>query len=81
MTDTADHIHKIIADHFARVRGIDAARVVPSAHFVNDLDADSLDVIEIVFSLEEQFGREIAEHELDKLVTVADVIALIEREP
>ena len=81
MTEIADRVRKIVLDHFAMVRGIDPARVVPAAHLVNDLDADSLDIIEIVCSIEEQFGREIPEDEMERLVTVGDVIALIDRHP
>jgi acyl carrier protein len=54
--------------------------VVPDARLVEDLDADSLDLVEIVFALEDQFGREIAEEETERLLTVANVIALIERD-
>ena len=53
-------------------------RVVPGARLVEDLGADSLDLVEIVFALEDQFGREISETEVEKVGTVADVVALIE---
>jgi acyl carrier protein len=77
MTEIADRVRQIIANHF-RARNIDPARVVPAARLVEDLGADSLDLVEIVFALEDQFGREIGDEETERLVAVADVIALIE---
>jgi acyl carrier protein len=77
MTEIADQVRQIISDHF-KARNIDASRVVLGAHLVGDLGADSLDLVEIVFALEDQFGREIGEEETERLVTVGDVIALIE---
>jgi acyl carrier protein len=70
----------MIVDHF-KARNIDPARVLPGAHLVEDLGADSLDMVEIVFALEDQFGREISETEIEKVGTVGDVMALIEAAP
>lgn len=58
--------------------GVDASQVVPSASFKEDLGADSLDLFELVMSLEEEFGVEIPTDELEKMVTVEDVINYIE---
>ena len=80
MTDIADRVRQIIVDHFAKVRNVDPSRVVPNARLVEDLGADSLDLVELVFLLEDQFDREISEGETAKLITVGEVIALIERE-
>ena len=80
MTDIADRVRQIIVDHFTKVRHIDASRVVPDAHLVEDLGADSLDLVEILFSLEDQFDREISEDQMTKLATVRDIITLIEHE-
>jgi len=80
MTDTADRVRQIIVDHFTKIRGVEASRIVPDARLVEDLNADSLDLVEILFSIEDQFGREMSEVQAAKLVTVRDVIALIERE-
>jgi acyl carrier protein len=66
-----------ISDHFKAIE-IDPSHVVPEAHLVEDLGADSLDIVETVFAVEDQFGHEIGEEETEGLVTVADLIALIE---
>ena len=72
MTDIANRVRQIIFDHFSKVRNLDISRIVPDAHLIEDLDADDLDLIEIVFSLEEQFDREISEDDRpnsERLVT------------
>jgi acyl carrier protein len=63
-----------ISDHFKAIE-IDPSHVVPEAHLVEDLGADSLDIVETVFAVEDQFGHEIGEEETEGLVTVADLIA------
>ena len=52
----------------------DAAAVVPEAKFVDDLGADSLDTVELVMALEEEFGIEIADEDAEKIGTVGDAI-------
>ncbi len=52
----------------------DAAAVVPDAKFVDDLGADSLDTVELVMALEEEFGIEIADEDAEKIGTVAAAI-------
>lgn len=59
--------------------GIPAARVVPAASFVDDLDIDSLSMVEIATMAEDQFGVSIPDSELSKLKTVADVVAYLEK--
>lgn len=56
---------------------IDPERVVPEANIVDDLGADSLDVIEITMGLEEAFDIEILDEDIDKMKTVEDVIAYL----
>ena len=58
--------------------GVDAEKVVPEASFKDDLGADSLDLFELVMSLEEEFGVEIPSEELEKMSTVKDVMDYIE---
>ena len=60
-------------------RGLDAARVVPEADLLRDLDLDSLDTMELTLGLEERFGIEIPDQELEGLVTVSDAVGLVER--
>lgn len=61
------------------VLSVDATRIVPRARFDNDLEADSLDLVELVMVLEEEFDIEIAESELENISTVGEAIALLER--
>jgi acyl carrier protein len=57
--------------------GVDEAEVKPEAHFVDDLGADSLDVVELVMALEEEFTLEISDEDAEKLTTVKQVIDYI----
>lgn len=58
--------------------GIDESRVTEEASFKEDLGADSLDLFELVMSLEDRFGIEIPSEDLEELVTVRDVVDYIE---
>ena len=58
--------------------GVDADEVKPEAAFVDDLGADSLDVVELVMALEEEFGIEISDEDAEKLSSVQDAIKYIE---
>ena len=57
--------------------GVDEAEVKLEAHFVDDLGADSLDVVELVMALEEEFSLEISDEDAEKLTTVKQVIEYI----
>ena len=57
--------------------GVDAGEVVPEASFVNDLGADSLDTVELVMALEEEFNTEIPDDEAEKIQTVGDAVKYI----
>ncbi len=57
--------------------GVDAAEVTPNAHFVNDLGADSLDTVELVMALEEEFDTEIPDEQAEKIQTVGQAIDYI----
>ncbi len=65
-----DKIKKVIADKLS----VDADEVVPEAHFVDDLGADSLDLVELIMSMEEEFDIEISDEDAEKLATVKDVM-------
>ena len=58
--------------------GVKPEQVTAEAKFIEDLGADSLDVVELVTALEEEFGHEIPDEEAEKLTTVGDVIKYIE---
>lgn len=57
---------------------VTADKVTPEANFVNDLDADSLDVVELVMALEEAFEIEISDEEAEKITTVAEAVKHIQ---
>jgi acyl carrier protein len=59
--------------------GIPASRVVPAASFTNDLDIDSLSMVEIATMAEDRFHVSIPDAELSKLKTVADVVSFLEK--
>lgn len=58
--------------------GVDEDKVVESASFKDDLGADSLDLFELVMSIEEEFGVKIEPEKLEQMVTVGDVVKYIE---
>lgn len=58
--------------------GVDEDRVVPTASFADDLDADSLDLVELIMSIEEEFGVEIPDEEAEKIATVSDAMNYLE---
>ena len=57
---------------------VDASAVTPEASFADDLDADSLDLVELVMALEEEFDISVEEEELSDVATVGDAVALVE---
>lgn len=69
-----ERIQELIAEGL----GVDKEQVVETASFKDDLQADSLDLFEMVMSLEEEFGVEIPSEDLNQIVTVGDVIKYIE---
>ena len=58
--------------------GVNPDQVTPEAKFIEDLGADSLDTVELVMALEEEFGSEIPDEQAEKLQSVGDVIKYIE---
>jgi acyl carrier protein len=57
--------------------GVERSEATPEAVFVDDLGADSLDLVELIMAMEEEFGMEIADEDAEKLRTVQDVISFI----
>ena len=66
-----------IAEIIAEQLGVEVSEVTPEASFVDDLGADSLDTVELVMALEEEFGIEIPDEEAEKIATVNDAIIYI----
>jgi acyl carrier protein len=68
-------VKKIIVEQL----GVDEAEVTPEASFIDDLGADSLDTVELIMALEEKFGVEVPDEEAEKLTTVGEAIAYLEK--
>lgn len=76
MTDgtTFDRLKKIIVEQL----GVDEEEVTAQASFVEDLNADSLDLVELIMSLEEEFGMEISDEDAERIQKVSDAVEYIE---
>ncbi|SDI67769.1 acyl carrier protein [Natribacillus halophilus] len=72
--ETMERVKKIVVDRL----GVDESEVIGEATFKDDLGADSLDVVELVMELEDEFDMEISDEEAEKIATVADVVNYIE---
>jgi acyl carrier protein len=73
MSDTADRVKKIVVEHL----GVEADKVTAEASFIDDLGADSLDIVELVMAFEEEFNVEIPDDAAEKISTVKDAIDFI----
>ena len=69
-----------VIDIVAEQLGVDKTEVTPDKSFVEDLNADSLDLTELIMTFEERFGCEISEDEAEKLKTIGDVIRYIDNQ-
>jgi len=74
MSDVFERIKEIIVEQL----DVDESQVTLEASFTDDLDADSLDVVELVMELEDEFDMEIADEEAEKIATVGDAVEYIE---
>lgn len=74
MANIEERVKKIVAEQL----GVDINSIVNSASFVDDLGADSLDTVELVMALEEEFGAEIPDEEAEKITTVQQAINYIQ---
>jgi len=72
-------VQQEVIDIIIEQLGVDANDVTPEKSFVEDLNADSLDLTELIMTFEERFGFEISEEDAEKLKTVNDVIDYIEK--
>lgn len=73
MSDVAERVKKIIVEHL----GVEMAKVVDNASFIDDLGADSLDTVELVMAFEEEFNIEIPDEAAEKITTVKDAVSYI----
>ena len=76
MSDVADRVKKIVLEHL----GVDEEKVVENASFIDDLGADSLDTVELVMALEEEFDQEIPDEDAEKIRTVQNAIDYIKQQ-
>ena len=74
MSAVADKVKKIVVENLA----VSEDQVTPEARFVEDLGADSLDLVELVMAFEEEFGSDIPDEDAEQLTTVGDAIKYIE---
>ena len=75
MGDVADRVKKIVVEHL----GVEEDKVTDSASFIDDLGADSLDTVELVMALEEEFGIEIPDEDAEKITRVKEATDYIEK--
>ncbi|HOA31843.1 MAG TPA: acyl carrier protein [Clostridia bacterium] len=68
-----DKIKKIVVEQL----GVDESEVTPKASFIDDLGADSLDIVELIMAMEDEFGIEIPDDVAEKITTVGDAVEYI----
>jgi acyl carrier protein len=74
MADTYAEVKAIIVD----LLGVDESRVVAEARFREDLEADSLDLVELIMAFEDKFGGEISDEDAQKITTVGEAVTYVE---
>jgi acyl carrier protein len=75
MSEIAERVKKIVVEQLA----VNPAKVVDSAGFIDDLGADSLDVVEIIMTFEQEFGCEISDDAAETILTVGDAVKFLEK--
>ena len=74
MSETADRVKKIVVEHL----GVESEKVTEEASFIDDLGADSLDIVELVMAFEEEFDIEIPDDAAEHIQTVGDAVKFID---
>ena len=75
MASTEERVKTIVVD----LLGVDADRVVPAARFREELEADSLDLVELIMAFEEEFGGEITDEDAQKITSVGEAVSYIQK--
>lgn len=75
MAETLERVRKIIVERL----NVEPSEVTPEASIKEDLGADSLDVVDLIMELEDEFGMEISDEEAEKITTVGDVVEYINK--
>ncbi len=73
MADTFEEVKEIIVD----LLNVDESKITPDARFREDLEADSLDLVELIMAFEDKFGGEISDEDAQKISTVGEVVQYI----
>ena len=74
MATTLERVQNIVSDRL----GVDTEKVVPGAEFIGDLDADSLDLVEVIMAMEQEFDVEIKDEDAEKIRSVGDAVKYID---
>ena len=74
MATTMERVRDIIVD----LLGVEPEQVIPEARVREDLEADSLDLVELIMAIEEEFGGEISDEDAQKITTVGEAVAYVE---
>ena len=75
MSDVLERVKKIVVEHL----DVEAEKVTENASFIDDLGADSLDIVELVMAFEEEFGVEIPDDQVENITTVGMATSYIEK--
>jgi acyl carrier protein len=75
MSETLDKVKEIVMDKL----GVEESQITETAHFMDDLGADSLDTVELIMQLEEEFGIEIPDEDAEKITTVGAAVEYIDK--
>jgi len=73
--ENAEKVKQLISEQL----GVDEADITPSAHFIDDLGADSLDQVELIMALEEAFNLQVSDEDAEKILTVQNAIDYVDR--
>ncbi len=76
MAETIEDVRNIIVE----LLGVDVGKVVPEAKFREDLEADSLDLVELIMAFEEKFGGEISDEDAQKITSVGEAVTYIDEQ-
>ena len=75
MSPTLDKVKEVVMDKL----GVEESQITETAHFMDDLGADSLDTVELIMQLEEEFGIEIPDEDAEKITTVGAAVEYIDK--